>query len=172
MNEITADVPPQSGEGLDAKIRRFATPVAIGSVAAYAAWSVFWATQGEKPGACGSLLVLVILISMGLKLAAETYLFSFLGGDPSPSQALAQRLVGPLARRTTARFLLGAFGGVIFPLAAQLLAVGAKHIPPVENPMPTAIASCLAALCLVPGEMIARRLYRREAIADSTHEAA
>lgn len=162
MTEATTTPSMEIGEEpLDAKIRRRSAPVAICAVSVLAAWSLFWAVQGEKPGPLGGLLVLTIVSAMGLKLAAETYLFSFLGGDPTPNQALAKQLIGPLSGATTTRFLLGAFGGVILPLGAQLLAVGAKNIPPVVNPMPAAIAACLAAACLIPGELLAKRLYRR-----------
>lgn len=147
-------------EGLAAAVRRRATPVAVVAVVALAAWSVFRAASGAKPGGVGSLLVLAVFVPMALKLAAETYVFSFLGGDPSPRQAIAQRLIGPLAGRTTLRFTLAALGGVIFPLGSQILAAGAKQIQPATDPTVPAVAACLAAACLVPGEILAKRLYR------------
>lgn len=146
--------------GLDLLVRRWATPVALTAVVCLAGLSVFRATQGQKPGDAGGLLVLTIVTAMGLKLVAETYLFAQIGGDPSPRQSAAKRLVGPLARWTTVRYLLGGFGGVIFPLASQLLAAGAKNIPPAVDPAPAAVAACLAAACLIPGELLERRLCR------------
>lgn len=147
-------------EGPDARLRDRAGVVAIVAAILLAGWSVGWAIAGEKPGVLGGLLVLTVVVAYGLKLAAETYLFSYLGADASPRQAAAQRLVGPLSGRTTLRFVLGGLGGVVFPLAAQLLAVGAKNIPPALDPTPAAVAACLTAVCLIPAEVMSARLLR------------
>ncbi|MEO1495726.1 MAG: hypothetical protein AAFV43_01110 [Planctomycetota bacterium] len=152
-----------SGEltGWDIATRLRLRPVAIVGGVAFVAYTLWRASEGEKAGGVGALLVLFLVTVMGLKLAAETLLFSAIGGDPSPRQTVAKAMTGPLARLTTLRFVLGCFGGLILPLGAQILSAGAKNIPPVLEPGPPAVFACLALVCLVPGELIERVLWRR-----------
>ena len=146
-------------DGLDASLRRWLTPVAIVSVLALALTAVWRAASGEKLGAVGGLLVLVVVVSTTAKFAAEAYLFSYLGGEESPRERSAQRMIGPLSRLTTWRYTLGALGGIVLPLGVQLLSVGARDIRPVTEATLPAVLACMAAFLLVPGELIERRLF-------------
>ncbi|TWT48566.1 hypothetical protein [Botrimarina hoheduenensis] len=147
--------------GLDIAVRRWATPVALGLGIGLTAYTFWRATLGEKAGGVGSVLVLLLVATMGLKLAAETVLFSSLGGDATPRQAAARALIGPLSRWTTLRYVLGCFGGVILPLGAQILMAGAKNIPPVLDPTAPAVLVGVSLACLVPAELLERWLWRR-----------
>lgn len=145
--------------GLDAAVRQLMTPLAIGAAGALVAWSVSRASEGERLGGYGSLLVLLVVVTVGLKLVAETYLFAQLGGDPSPRQAAARELIGPKSLAAKTRYTLGVLGGVVLPLGAQILAGGSKNIPAVTDATPPAVLAALALLCLAPGEMLERRLF-------------
>lgn len=145
--------------GLDAAVRHVGTPVVLGGGLALAIWALVRASAGAKLGGYGSLLVLLVFVAMIAKLAAETYLFAQLGGEPSPRQASARALIGPWSFWSKLRYFLGAMGGVILPLGAQLLAGGAKNIPAVVDAGPPAVMAAAALVCLVPGELIERWLF-------------
>ncbi|MEO0529276.1 MAG: hypothetical protein AAF266_01735 [Planctomycetota bacterium] len=147
--------------GLDAAIRHLATPLALGGCLALVVLATLRADVGAKLGGAGSLLVLLVVIAIGAKFVAETYLFAQLGGDPKPRQASAQALNGPLSGPTKLRYALGSLGGIVLPLGAQLLAGGAKNIPPVSDAGPPALLAAVSLLLLVPGELLERRLFWR-----------
>ncbi|TWT95983.1 hypothetical protein Pla108_30610 [Botrimarina colliarenosi] len=147
--------------GLDAALRRAATPFALGGGVALVIWSLARASVAAKLGGAGSLLVLLVVIAMAIKFVAETYLYAQIGGEASPRQTSAQQLVGPLAGWSKLRYVLGTFGGVILPLGAQLLAGGAKNIPAVVDAGPPAVLAVAALVCLVPGELLERWLFWR-----------
>lgn len=149
--------------GRDAFLRRLATPLALGGCLALVVWAVMRASVGAKLGGGGSLLVLLVVVAIAAKFAAETYLFAHLGDEPSLRRTSAQLLNGPLAGWSKLRYTLGAFGGIILPLGAQLLAGGAKNIPAVVDAGPPAVLAGLALACLVPGELIERWLFWRAA---------
>ncbi|MEQ8848596.1 hypothetical protein [Botrimarina sp.] len=153
--------------GLDAAVRQLATPVAIGAAGALAAWAVWRASEGEKLGGYGSLLVLLLVTASGAKLAAETYLFAQLGGDPSPRQESARALVGPKSLVAKTRYALGVMGGIVLPLGAQILAGGAKNIPAVADAAAPATLAVLSLVCLLPGELLERRLFWSDGAANS-----
>ena len=147
-------------------IQFIVTPIATGAAMMLAIWTLCRALQGQMPGDVGSVLVLVLAGSMAAKLAAETYLFSWIGTSPSDASSeahlkSAQLLVGKYARLTTIRFTLGILGGIIMPLGAQILASGAKNIPASALTAPSVILSLAALICLVPGEMLGRWLFYR-----------
>lgn len=172
MNDSVASQTSEGSlAGWDTTLRLRLRPVAIIAGVALAAYTLWRASAGEKAGDIGSLLVLLLVAVMGVKLAAETMIFSYLGGDPTPRQEVARAMAGPLSRLATLRYLLGCFGGVIFPLGAQILSAGAKHIPPVLSPTPSAVLVVLTLACLIPGELIERRLWRL-ATADRPENAA
>lgn len=152
--------------GLDVSIRSFATPIAIIGGVLLAVWSLLQASQGEKLGGIGSLLVLSVVVSVAAKLAAESYLFSYLSGNPSPQQRAALRMIGPLVGLSRIRYAFGAIGGVILPLGVQILSSGAKNIPPANDAWPSAVCAVLAALCLLISEPAERKLFRLS-LADS-----
>lgn len=152
--------------GADAVVRQVATPLAIGGCVAFAIWAAYRASVGQKLGDAGSLLVLLTVAATGAKLAAETYLFAQLGGDPSPRQASARALIGPLAWLAKTRYALGILGGVILPLGAQILAGGSKNIPAVADAGPPAMLAVAALVCLVPGELLERRLFWSDAVVE------
>lgn len=147
--------------GADAWLRQVATPVALGSAIAVVAWGLTRAAVGTKLGGFGSLLILTLVVASGVKLVAETYLFSKLGGEPSPRQRTAQMLIGSHSFAAKARYTLGALGGIVLPLGAQILAGGSKHIPAVSDAGPPAVLACAALVCLVPGELLERWLFWR-----------
>ncbi len=147
-------------------IQFIATPIALGAAKMLAIWNLCRAWQGEMPGDVGSLLVLTLTIAMAAKLAAETYLFSWLGtssDDPSGEAHIrsAQLLSGDYAKLTMARFTLGILGGIIMPLGSQILASGAKNIPATVMSTPSVILAVGSLVCLVPGEILSRWLYYR-----------
>ncbi len=142
------------------------TPLATGAAMMLAIWTFCRALQGQMPGDVGSVLVLVLTGSMAAKLAAETYLFSWIGTSPTDANGeahlrSAQLLAGEFSRLTTIRFTLGILGGIIMPLGAQILASGAKNIPASAITAPSVILSVAALVCLIPGEMLGRSLYYR-----------
>lgn len=145
--------------GLDARIRRIATPLGLGGVLALVIWAAMRASVGAKLGGGGSLLVLLVVIATGAKFVAETYLFAHLGDEPSPRRTSAQLLNGPLSGWSKARYALGAIGGIILPLGAQILAGGAKNIPAVIDAGPPAVLAGLALACLLPADLIERWLF-------------
>lgn len=147
--------------GADADVRHAMTRLTLGGCAALAVWAALRWSSGQKLGGAGSLLVLLVVVATAAKLVAETYLYAQLGAGESARQQSARRLVGPLAGWAKARYALGAFGGVILPLGAQLLAGGGKNIPAVIDAGPPAVLAVMALACLVPGEMLERRLFRR-----------
>lgn len=147
--------------GVDVVVRRVATPLALAFGVALVAFTLWKAAGGEKAGGVGSLLVLGLVTTMGVKLAAETVLFASLGGDPTPRQEAARAMIGPLSKWSILRYALGCFGGVILPLGAQILSAGAKNIPAVLEPTAPAILVCVSLACLVPGELLERWLWRR-----------
>lgn len=147
--------------GWDARLRRIATPLALGGCLALVVWAVMRASVGAKLGGGGSLLVLLVVGSIAAKFVAETYLFAHLGDEPSPRQQSARLLSGSLSGWSKLRYSLGAFGGIILPLGAQLLAGGAKNIPAVVDAGPPAALASLALACLIPGELIERWLFWR-----------
>jgi hypothetical protein len=147
--------------GFDAYMLALLTPLALAFGLALAVWAINRAEVGAKLGGHGAILVLVLVTLVGVKLVIETTLYAKIGGEPSPRQDYAKRLVGPLSRLTKLRYTLGIFGGIILPLAAQLLAGGAKNIPPTVAAGPSAVMAVAALLCLVPGELLERRLFWR-----------
>ena len=147
--------------GLDAYLLELLTPLALAFGLALAVWTINRAEVGAKLGGHGAVLVLLLITTVGAKLVIETMLYAKLGGEASPRQDYAKRLVGPLARSAKLRYTLGVFGGIILPLAAQLLAGGAKNIPPTVAAGPSAVMAVAALLCLVPGELLERRLFWR-----------
>ncbi len=147
--------------GFDAYLLELLTPLAIAFGLALAVWTINRAELGQKLGGYGAVLVLLLVTSVGVKLVTETTLYAKIGGEPSPRQDHAKRLVGPLAGSAKLRYTLGIFGGIILPLAAQLLAGGAKNIPPTVAAGPSAVMAVLALVCLVPGELLERRLFWR-----------
>ncbi len=151
--------------GFDMLVRRITTPAAISASVLLAVGAVMDAMEGERMGDRGGYMVLIVFFAMALKLLAESYLFSYLGSDPSPKQRAAQLMAGPYARLTGLRYGLGALGGIILPLGAQVLAVGSKNIPEAATPWPSAVAACLAVVCLLAGEAVQSRLFYRTAIA-------
>lgn len=147
--------------GLDAAIRHAATPIGLGGCLALVVLATIRADVDARLGGAGSLLVLLVVVATAAKFVAETYLFAQLGGDPTPRQASAQMLNGPLSSWAKARYTLGAFGGIILPLGAQMLAGGAKNIPPVTDAGPPAAVAVAALVLLVPSELIERWLFWR-----------
>ncbi len=147
--------------GWDAYLLELLTVLAIAFGIALAVWAVSRAEVGEKLGGHGAILVLMTVSLVAVKLVIETTLYAKIGGEPSPRQEYAKRLIGPLAGWAKLRYALGVFGGVILPLAAQLLAGGAKNIPPTIAAGPSAVLAVLALMCLVPGELLERRLFWR-----------
>lgn len=147
--------------GLDAAIRHAATPIGLGGCLALVVLATLRADVDARLGGAGSLLVLLVVITTAAKFVAETYLFAQLGGDPTPRQFSAQQLIGPMSGWAKLRYTLGAFGGIILPLGAQLLAGGAKNIPPVTDAGPPAVLAVVALALLIPGELIERRLFWR-----------
>lgn len=147
--------------GLDAYLRRLATPLALGGCLALVVWAGMRASVGAKLGGGGSLLVLLVVVAIGAKFVAETYLFSQLGGEPSPRRTSAQMLIGRLTGWSKLRYALGAFGGIILPLGAQILAGGSKNIPAVVDAGPPAVLAGLALVCLLPSELTERWLFWR-----------
>ena len=145
--------------GYDASLLELLTPLALAFGVALAVWSINRAELGQKLGGHGAVLVLLLVSTVGVKLVIETTLYAKIGGEPSPRQEYAKRLVGPLAGKAKLRYTLGIFGGIILPLAAQLLAGGAKNIPPTVAAGPSAVMAVAALLCLVPGELLERRLF-------------
>ena len=151
--------------GLDMLVRRVTTPAAISASVLLAVGAVMQALEGERMGDRGGYMVLIVFFAMAFKLLAESYLFSYLGSDPSPKQRAAQLMATRYARLTGLRYVLGALGGIILPLGAQILAVGSKNIPEAATPWPAAIAACLAVVFLLAGEVVQRRLFYKTAIA-------
>jgi hypothetical protein len=147
-------------------LRQGLTPVVLGGAVALALWGLTRYETGQKLGEFGGLIVLLVAAAGAGKLAAEASVFSSLGGDPTPLEGSARLLIGPLVKATAARFALGALGGVILPLGAQILAAGAKNIPPAADPLPSVVAACLAVACLLPAEVLERRLFYRAAVTD------
>ncbi len=147
--------------GTDAAVRHSATPIALGSCLALVVWAGARASAGAKLGGAGSLLVLLTVSCVGLKLVAETFLYSKIGAAPSPRQTSAQMMIGELSGWSKARYTLGVLGGIILPLGAQILAGGAKNIPAVVDAGPPAVLAGIALLLLIPGELIERWLFRR-----------
>lgn len=147
--------------GPDAVIRHSATPIALGGSLALVIWAFARAETGAKLGGAGSLLVLLTVSAIGMKLVAETYLYSTIGADPSPRQTSAQMMIGELAGWSKLRYTLGVLGGIILPLGAQILAGGAKNIPAVVDAGPPAILATVALACLLPGELLERWLFKR-----------
>lgn len=147
--------------GLDATLRRITTSLALGGCLALVVWATMRASVGAKLGGGGALLVLLVVVSIGVKLVAETYLFAHLGDEPTPRRTSAEQLNGPLAGWSKLRYALGAFGGIILPLGAQILAGGAKNIPAVVDAGPPAVMAGLALACLLPGELLERWLFWR-----------
>lgn len=147
--------------GLDAYLLELLTPLLMAFALALAVWAINRAELGEKLGGHGAFLVLMLVTITGVKLVTETTLFAKIGGESSPRQEYAKRLIGPLAGQAKLRYTLGVFGGIILPLAAQLLAGGAKNIPPTVTAGPSAVFALLALVCLVPGELLERRLFWR-----------
>lgn len=147
-------------------IQFVATPFATGAAMMLAIWTLCRALQGQMPGDVGSVLVLLLTGSMAAKLAAETYLFSWIGTSPTDASGeahlkSAQLLAGKFSRLTTIRFTLGILGGIIMPLGAQILASGAKNIPASALTAPSVMLSIAALVCLIPGEILGRSLYYR-----------
>jgi hypothetical protein len=152
--------------GVAATLRQGLTPVVLGGTVALAIWGVTRSDSGQKLGDFGGLLVLFIASAGAAKLAAEASVFSSLGGEPTPLERSARLLIGPLVTATATRFALGALGGVILPLGAQILSAGAKNIPPAADPFPSVVAACLALACLLPAEIMERRLFYRAAVGE------
>ncbi|MGL4514246.1 MAG: hypothetical protein ACRCT8_14245 [Lacipirellulaceae bacterium] len=150
--------------GVAATLRQGLTPVLLGGTIALVIWAVTRCETGEKLGEFGGLVVLFVASAGAGKLAAEASVFSSLGGDVTPLERSARLMIGPLVTATATRFALGALGGVILPLGAQILAAGAKNIPPTETATPSVVAACLALACLLPAEVLERRLFYRAAV--------
>lgn len=151
--------------GFDMLVRRITTPAVISASVLLAVGAMMQAMKGERMGDSGGYMVLIVFVAMALKLVAESYLFSYLGSDPSPKQRAAQLMTTRYARLTGLRYLLGALGGIVLPLGAQILAVGSKNIPEAATQWPSAIAACLAVACLLTGEAVQRRLFYKTAVA-------
>jgi hypothetical protein len=147
--------------GWDAYLLELLTVLALSFGVALAVWAVNRAEVGEKLGGHGAILVLMTVSLVAAKLVIETTLYARLGGEPSPRQEYARRLIGPLSGWAKLRYALGVFGGIILPLAAQLLAGGAKNIPPTVAAGPSAVMAVLAIAFLSPGELLERRLFWR-----------
>lgn len=147
--------------GGDGWLLHILTMMSLGGALALAGWAWLCADAGQKLGSHGAVLVLDVVVLMAIKLVTETTLYARLGGDPSPRQESAKRLIGPLAGWAKLRYTLGALGGIVFPLAAQLLAGGGKNIPPTVAAGPSAVLAALALACLVPGELLERWLFWR-----------
>ncbi len=147
-------------------IRFVTTPIALGSSVVLAIWSFCNAKQEQMPGDIGTVLVLVLVTTMGIKLAAEMYLLSWTGvihenQSGEAHERSAKLLIGRYSRWTTCYYVLASLGGIIMPLGTQILASGAKNIPSAANPGPSLVLALAAVACLVPAEIIARWLYYR-----------
>lgn len=162
---INAPVMNETITGTDVTLRRWLTPLAVVLVLALATTSMLRAARGEGIGPEGTLLVLALVATMGVKFAAEAYQMSYLGAEQSPREQAASKMLARHAGLMKLRYTLGALGGIVLPLGVQALTAGLKDIPSISDPMTPAVVACFAAAMLLPGEFAERRLWRL-----STHE--
>jgi DMSO reductase anchor subunit len=106
------------------------------------------------------VLTFLLLASAGLKLTAEAVGFLHLRDTHhSVQKRIALLMIGDLKRVTQARFVCGALGGLVLPVAGTLLL---RFGPPGGGPYPIAALTLMATLsfaCCLAGELAERYLF-------------